>query len=117
MTITEEHYLLVLLLGGFLLPYFNTITRVANRVMGPGPEDKAFKAVTVEKLATDGSNWPLWKATMLSYFKSKNLISHIEGTAVRPHNPTPLPVGIVATDEIETRHDKQVDRLEEEKGK
>ena len=74
--------------------------------MGPGPEDKAFKAVTVEKLATDGSNWPLWKATMLSYFKSKNLIPHIEATAVRPPNPTPLPIRIHATEETEHRHDK-----------
>jgi hypothetical protein len=23
----------------------------------------------MEKLATDGSNWPLWQATLLSYFK------------------------------------------------
>ena len=74
--------------------------------MGPGPEDKAFKAV--ENLATDGSNWPLWKTTMLSYFNSKNLIPHIEGTAVRPPDPTPLPIGIAATDETEARHERQV---------
>ena len=35
MTITEEYYLLVLLLGGFLLSYFNTITRVANTFVTP----------------------------------------------------------------------------------
>ena len=50
-------------------------------VIGLG-DKHSEKVVAVEKLATDGSNWPLWRATMLSLFESKNLLRHIEGTAV-----------------------------------
>ena len=75
-----------------------------------GTHEGSTKLVVVEKLATDGSNWPLWKATMLSYFKSKNLMRHIQGTAFRP--PTPSPRGDVLTDEEEERLEKAEERLE-----
>ena len=49
-----------------------------------GPADKStINPSAMDKLATDGSNWPLWQATMKSFFESKNLIKHIEGTAAR----------------------------------
>ena len=60
--------------------------------MGPG--DKLEKTVAVEKLATDGSNWPLWRATML---ESKNLLRHMEGTAVKPSGPAIYPKGTALT--------------------
>ena len=47
-------------------------------LQGYGPWDNpSDRSVTAEKLATDGSNWPLWQATILSFFKSKNLLNHI----------------------------------------
>ena len=55
----------------------------------------------VEKLATDGSNWPLWRATMLSFFESKNQLRHIEGTAVKPPGLTSYPKGVVLTEDEE----------------
>ena len=78
--------------------------------MGPG--DKSEKAVTVEKLATDGSNWPLWRATMLSFFESKNLLRHIEGPAVKPPGPISYPKGIVLTEDQELLQDRAEERLE-----
>ena len=63
--------------------------------------DKSEKAVAVEKLATDGINWPLWRATMLSFFESKNLLRHIEGTAVKPPGPVIHPKGTALTKEQE----------------
>ena len=53
-----------------------------------GPADKStLNPSAMDKLATDGSNWLLWQATMKSFFESKNLIKHIEGTAARPLPP------------------------------
>ena len=79
-------------------------------VMGPG--DKSEKAVAVEKLATDGSNWPLWRATMLSFFESKNLLRHIEGTAVKPPGPVIYPKGTALTEDQEVLQDRAEERLE-----
>jgi hypothetical protein len=53
---------------------------ISERPMG-------MEKLGMEKLATDGSNWPLWQATLLSYFESKNLLKHIEGSAVKPPDP------------------------------
>ena len=52
-----------------------------------GPTDHSDKSLAVERLATDGSNWPLWKATLTSYFESRNLVKHVNGTAERPPDP------------------------------
>ena len=46
-----------------------------------GPANHLDKSVAVKRLATDGSNWRLLKATLKSYFKSRNLVKHVEGTA------------------------------------
>ena len=78
--------------------------------MGPG--DKSEKAVAVETLATDGSNWPLWRATMLSFFESKNLLRHIEGTAVKPPGPVVHPKGTALTEEQEILQNRAEERLE-----
>ena len=75
-----------------------------------GPADHLNKAVAVERLATYGSNWPLWKATLKSYFKSKNLVKHVEGTADRPPDPPTFPKGHVLTEE-EAKVDKAEERL------
>ena len=77
-----------------------------------GPRDNSEKAVAVEKLATDGSNWPLWRATMLSFFESKNLLRHIEGTAVKPPGPVIHPKGTTLTEEQEILQDRAEERLE-----
>ena len=77
-----------------------------------GPADHPDKAVVVERLATDGSNWPLWKATLKSYFKSGNLVKHVEGTADRPPDPPTFPKDHVLTDEEEAKVDKAEERLE-----
>ena len=75
-----------------------------------GPADKStLNPFTMDKLATDGSNWPLWQATMKSFFKSKNLIKHIEGTAARP---LPLPI-FAATHTITDEEDAHIERAEE----
>ena len=52
-----------------------------------GPADHSDKSVAVERLATEGSNWPLWKVTLMSYFESRNLVKHVKGTADRPPDP------------------------------
>ena len=77
-----------------------------------GPANHSDKAVAVERLATDGSNWPLWKATLKSYFESRNLIKHVEGTADRPPNPPTFPKGHVLTYDEEAKVDKAEERLE-----
>jgi hypothetical protein len=79
--------------------------------MGP-IGDKPEKLLGVENLATDGSNWPLWRATLQSYFESKNLLRHIEGTAVKPHNPRALAAGYTPTEDEEARVEKAEERLE-----
>ena len=56
-----------------------------------GPADHSDKSLAVERLATDGSNWPLWKATLKSYFEFRNLVKHINGTADRPPDPPSFP--------------------------
>jgi hypothetical protein len=75
--------------------------------MGP-VGDKSEKQLGVEKLAIDGSNWPLWRATLQSYFESKNLLKHIEGTAVKPHNP---PTFYTPTEDEGAKVDKAEERL------
>ena len=35
-----------------------------------GPADHPDKAIIVKRLATDGSNWPLWKATFVGDLSS-----------------------------------------------
>ena len=44
-----------------------------------GLTDHPDKSLAVERQATDESNWPLWKATLKSYFESRNLVKHVEG--------------------------------------
>ena len=77
-----------------------------------GPANHPDKSVTVERLATDGSNWPLWKATLKSYFESRNLVKYVEGTADRPPDPPTFPKGHVLTEEEEAKVDKAEERLE-----
>jgi hypothetical protein len=57
--------------------------------------------VAMEKSATDGTNWPLWQATMLSFFESRNLMKHINGTAIKPPIPTAFPAHYTPSDEEE----------------
>ena len=74
-----------------------------------GPADKStINPFAMDKLATDGSNWPLWQATMKSFFESKNLIKHIEGTAARP---------FAATHTITEEEDACIERAEERREK
>ena len=80
-------------------------------VVGPG-EKLTEKAVAVEKLATDGCNWPLWRATMLSFFESENLLRHIEGTVAKPPGPTSYHKGVVLTEDQELLQDRAEKRLE-----
>ena len=80
--------------------------------MSPDTADKSEKAVAVEKLAPDGSNWPLWRTTMLNFFESKNLLRHIEGTAVKPPGPVIHPKGTALTEEQEVLQDRAEERLE-----
>ena len=77
-----------------------------------GPANHPDKSVGVKRLATDGSNWPLWKATLKSYFESKNLVKHVEGTSDRPPDPPTFPKGHVLTEEEEAKVDKAEERLE-----
>ena len=66
----------------------------------------------MDKLATDGSNWPLWQATMKSFFESKNLIKHIEGTAARPLPPPTFAATHTITDEEDARIERAEERME-----
>ena len=77
-----------------------------------GPTDHSDKAVAVERLATDRLNWPLWKATLKSYFESKNLVKHVEGSADRPPDPPTFSRGHILTDDEEAKVDKAQERLE-----
>ena len=77
-----------------------------------GPADNPDKSLGVERLATDGSNWPLWKAILKSYFESRNLVKHVEGTADRPPDPATFSKGHVLTEEEEVKVDKAEERLE-----
>ena len=79
--------------------------------MGPGLKSSE-SSIAMDKLATDGSNWPLWKATMLTFFESKNLLNHINGTAIRPPPPLSFPATHLLTDEEEAKVEKAEDRLE-----
>ena len=49
---------------------------------------------------------------MKSYFKSKNLVRHVEGTADRPPDPLTFPKNHVLTEEEEAKADKAEERLE-----
>jgi gag-polypeptide of LTR copia-type len=79
--------------------------------MGP-IGDKPEKLLGVEKLATDGSNWPLWRATLQSYFELKDLLKHIEGIAVKPHDPPNFAAAYTPTEDEEARVEKAEERLE-----
>ena len=61
---------------------------------------------------TDGSNWPLWQATMRSFFESKNLIKHIEGTAARPLPPPTFAATHTITDEEDACIERAEERME-----
>ena len=80
-------------------------------VMGPG-EKSSLNPSAVDKLATDGSNWPLGQATMLTFFESKNLLKHIDGTAIRPQPPPKFASTHVLTEEEEERVEKAEDRMD-----
>ena len=71
-----------------------------------GPADHSDKSLAVERLATDWSNWPLWKATLTSYFESRNLVKHVNGTADRPPDPPTFPKGHILSDDEEAKVDK-----------
>ena len=74
--------------------------------------DKPDKLLAVERLATDGINRPLWKATLKSYFKSRKLFKHVGGTADQPPDPPTFPKGHILTDDEEAKVDKAEERLE-----
>ena len=76
------------------------------------PANHPDKSLAVERLATDESNWPLWKATLKSYFKSRNLVKHVEGTADRPPGPPTFAKGHILTEKEEAKVDKVEERLE-----
>jgi len=79
--------------------------------MGPG--DQAEKlSLSMGKLATDGSNWPWWRANLHTHFESKNLLKHIEGTVDRPPDPPTFAKGHILTDDEEIKVDKAEERLE-----
>ena len=60
-----------------------------------GPREQSEKLpLTMGKLATDGSNWSLWHATLHSYFESKNLLKYLEGVVDRPPDPPTFPKDI-----------------------
>ena len=69
-----------------------------------GPADHPDKVVVVERLATDGLNWPLWKVTLKSYFESRNLVKHVEGTADRPPDPPTFPKGDRKSTRLNSSH-------------
>ena len=77
-----------------------------------GPANHPDKSVAVKRLATDGSNWPLWKATLKSYFESRNIVKHVEGTADRPPARPTFAKGHILTEEEEANVDKAEERLE-----
>ena len=64
-----------------------------------GPTDKSDKILAVERLATNGTNWPLGKATVMSYFMSRSLLKHMDGTADQPPDPPTFPKGHTLTDD------------------
>ena len=76
-----------------------------------GPADHSDKLLAVERLATNGSNWPLWKVTLHSYFESSNLLKHVEGTAVKPPDPPTFPKGQILSDDEEAQVEKFEERL------
>ena len=78
--------------------------------MGPGEQSEKLP-LTMGKLATDGSNWSLWCATLRSYFESKNLLKHVEGVVDRPPDPPTFPKGHILTDDEEVKVDKAEERL------
>jgi hypothetical protein len=77
-----------------------------------GPRDRSEKLLGVEKLATDGSNWPLWQATLMSYFELKNLLRHVKGTAIRPPDPPTFIAGHTLTEDEEAHVERAEDRLD-----
>ena len=77
-----------------------------------GPANHSDKSLAVKRLVTDGSNWPLWKATLTNYFESRNLVKHVDGTADRPPDPPTFPKGHILSDDEEAKVDKAEERLE-----
>ena len=73
-----------------------------------GPREQSEKLpLTMGKLATDGSNWSLWHATLHSYFESKNLLKYLEGVVDRPPDPLTFPKGCILTDDEESKWIRQ----------
>ena len=77
-----------------------------------GPANKSDKLLAVERPATDGTNWPLWKATLMSYFKSRSLLIHVDGTVDWPPDPPTFPKGHILTDEEDAKVEKAEEKLE-----
>ena len=71
-----------------------------------GSSDKSDKKLSVKKLATDGSKWSLWQATLHSYFESKNLLKHIGSIADRPPDPPTFPKGPILLDDEDAKVNK-----------
>ena len=53
-----------------------------------------------------------WKATLHSYFKSKNLLKHIEGTADKPPDPPTSAKGHILSGDEKVQLGKAEERLE-----
>ena len=87
------------------------LTYNPSLVMGPA-SNKPDKLLAVERLATDGMNWPLWKATLMSYFESRNLLKHVDSSADLPPDPPTFPKGHVLSDDEEAKVEKAEERLE-----
>ena len=66
----------------------------------------------MERLATDGSNRPLLKATLHSYFEPKNLLKYVEGTAFKPPDSPTFPKGHILSDDEEAQEEKAEERIE-----
>ena len=78
-----------------------------------GPTDKStINPSAMDKLPTDGSKWRLWQATMKSFFESKNLIKHIEGTAARPLPPPTFAATHTITDEENVCMERAEEKME-----
>ena len=48
----------------------------------------------------------------MSYFKSRNLLKHVDGSADQPPNSPTFPKGPILTDDEEAKVDKAEERLE-----
>jgi hypothetical protein len=53
-------------------------------VMGPEERSSKQQIRIVKTLDDNGVNWPLWHSEMCFIFESKGLLTHIEGTMIKP---------------------------------